>query len=68
MFAAHGNVRLDPVPAAGRYTLTNPDLKPLVLSFNRLDADTIQVTVRGARKDFVFNVSRAGEVATPSEG
>lgn len=53
----------DPVPQAGRYTLTTPFDKSLGLSFRRVDDDTIQVTVSGPRRDFSFDVSKAGDIA-----
>jgi hypothetical protein len=53
---------LDPVPHEGTYSLTNPDGKEVSLTFVRLDDDTIEVTLSGLRRDFVFNVSRAGDV------
>jgi hypothetical protein len=52
----------DPVPEAGSYTLTTPNDKQLVLSFERLDEDTILVSVDGARRDFEFRVTTQGEV------
>jgi hypothetical protein len=42
----------DPMPEAGSYTLTTPGNKELVLSFARVDEDTILVSVEGARRDF----------------
>lgn len=53
----------DPVPESGTYSLTNPDQKELTLSFERVDEDTIHVTLDAARKDFEFDVSSTGEVA-----
>jgi hypothetical protein len=50
----------DPVPQAGHYTLTNPADKTLELSFERIDATTIQVTVSGTKKSFSFKVKSAG--------
>ena len=54
---------IDPVPQAGSYTLTTPKGKTAVLSFERIDDDTIAVTLSGGRKDLVFNVTRAGAVS-----
>ncbi len=47
---------LDPVPQAGTYTLENPAGKSLAMSFARVDARTIKVTVSGPRRDFEFDV------------
>jgi hypothetical protein len=52
----------DPVPEAGKYVLTTPKQKTLSLSFERLDADTIEVTVSGAQREFSFKVSKLGDV------
>ncbi len=54
---------IDPVPQAGSYTLTTPKGKTAVLSFERIDDDTIAVTLSGGRKDRVFNVTRTGAVS-----
>jgi len=51
---------VDPVPQAGAYVLTTPTLKTLTLSFERVDADTILVTVSSGRHDYQFEVSRTG--------
>ncbi|MBI5482552.1 MAG: hypothetical protein HY906_27095 [Deltaproteobacteria bacterium] len=51
---------VDPVPQAGAYVLTTPSLKTLTLSFARVDADTIRVTVSGGARDYQFDVSRTG--------
>jgi hypothetical protein len=54
----------DPVPQAGRYTLVSPTKKSASMSFSRIDADTIQVTVTSGRSTFKFNVHRAiGEIS-----
>jgi hypothetical protein len=53
---------VDPVPQAGSYTLGTPFDKSLSLSFNRVDDDTIKVTVTGPKRSFHFNVTRAGGV------
>jgi hypothetical protein len=47
----------DPVPQAGRYTLATPFDKSVSLSFSRVDADTIAVTVAGERGSYSFNVT-----------
>jgi len=52
----------DPVPQAGSYTLHTPKNKQLGLSFERVDADTIQVTVKNGSRSFSFNVSKLGAV------
>jgi len=52
----------DPVPQSGQYVLSNPEDKLVTLSFERLDADTITVTLTSARRERVFEVSSTGEV------
>lgn len=53
----------DPVPQAGAYHLLLPGGRAIDLGFRRVDADTIEVTVTGGRRDRVFLVSTAGDVA-----
>ncbi len=54
----------DPVPQAGAYTLTTPAGKVATLSFERVDEDSIQVTLSGVRGgDRVYVVSASGEVS-----
>lgn len=57
---------VDPVPQAGSYRLASPKGRSLVLSFRRVDADTIAVTVKNDRREFSFDVSSVGEVADGS--
>jgi hypothetical protein len=53
----------DPVPQEGTYRLESPKGKSLTLSFSRVDADAIEVTLTGPRgKSFSFTVRRAGGV------
>jgi hypothetical protein len=52
----------DPVPQAGSYTLTTPFDKTVSMSFERVDSDTIQVSVAGPKRDFSFNVSKLGAI------
>jgi len=52
----------DPVPQAGIYTLTTPDNKVVTLSFSRLSADVIRVTIKGPKHDFSFNVTSIGAI------
>ena len=47
----------DPVPQAGTYTLTFPDGRELVLTFERIDEDTIRVTLTGTRVPHTIDVS-----------
>jgi hypothetical protein len=49
----------DPVPQAGKYVLLTPKGKSLAMSFARVDADTIQVTLSSGNRSFRFNVHRA---------
>lgn len=53
---------VDPVPQAGQYTLTNPAEKEMVLSFERVDDDTISVTIEGPRRSRTFNVTSLGSI------
>lgn len=53
----------DPVPQSGSYTLATPFDKSLSMSFDRVDDDTIRVKVSGPRRQFSFDVSRAGDIA-----
>lgn len=50
----------DPCPQAGVYTVTTPAGKTATLSFERLDEDTIQVTLEGTRRPYVVEVTSAG--------
>lgn len=52
----------DPVPQSGTYTLVNPDDKRMTLSFERLDGDTITVTIAGTKRSFSFDVTAAGQI------
>lgn len=54
---------VDPVPQAGSYTLTTPKGKELTLSFARVDADTIEVTIGNGKRSFSFLVNQAGAVS-----
>lgn len=53
---------IDPVPQAGSYKLVTPKGKSLSLSFNRVDEDTIAVTVGSNNGSFTFNVNKIGSV------
>lgn len=53
---------IDPVPQAGSYNLLTPKNKKLGLSFQRVDEDTIKVTVTNGKRSFNFNVSKIGSV------
>lgn len=50
----------DPVPQAGAYVLTLPSGKVATLSFSRIDEDTIEVVLSGAREDHVWHVTSTG--------
>jgi hypothetical protein len=52
----------DPVPQAGTYRLASPKGRSLSLSFQRVDADTIKVTLASGDKSFSFDVSKLGVV------
>jgi hypothetical protein len=50
---------VDPVPQAGSYTLVTPKEKTVKLGFERVDADTIAVTLTGPNgRAYTFNVSK----------
>ena len=51
---------VDPVPQSGSYTLSTPYDKSMSMAFERVDEDTIRVTVSGTRRSFSFLVSKAG--------
>jgi hypothetical protein len=53
---------VDPVPQAGSYNLLTPKNKKLGLSFQRVDEDTIKVTVSNGKRSFNFDVSKIGTV------
>jgi hypothetical protein len=50
----------DPVPQAGTFSLASPKGRSLELSFNRVDEDTIRVTISSGRRSFSFNVNSIG--------
>ena len=51
----------DPVPEAGTYALETPfDGKSMTLGFERVDANTIAVTVESKNRSFSFNVNKVG--------
>lgn len=49
---------IDPVPQSGSLTLDTPFDKTVSASFERVDADTIHVTLEGAKKTYGFDVSK----------
>ena len=54
----------DPVPQAGTYELTTPfDGKTATVSFERVDEDTIRVTLESGTKSFDFDVSQSGAIS-----
>jgi len=58
----------DPVPESGAYELLTPfegpagERKTVTMSFQRIDQDTIRVTVESGDKSFSFDVSRLGVI------
>jgi hypothetical protein len=54
---------VDPVPQAGTYRLATPKNKSATLGFERVDEDTIKVTLSSGGKSFDFNVSKLGGVS-----
>jgi hypothetical protein len=53
---------IDPVPQAGRYTLTTPNGNTLDLAFHRSDADSIDVSITTAKRTFAFLVRSDGNI------
>jgi hypothetical protein len=53
----------DPVPQAGTYRLASPRGRSLELSFERVDSDTIEVTLASGGRSFHFEVNAKGTVA-----
>lgn len=47
---------VDPVPQAGSYVLTTPADRSLTMSFSRIDANTIKVTIESGSKSFNIDV------------
>jgi len=52
----------DPVPQSGLYRLASPKGRSLELSFKRVDADTIKVTLASGNRSFSFDVTSSGDV------
>lgn len=51
---------IDPVPQSGTCRLTTSRNREITLRFERKDADTITVTLAGAKRSFKFDVTQAG--------
>lgn len=51
---------IDPVPQSGSYSLATPFGKSLSMAFERVDEDTIKVTLSSGNRSFSFNVNKAG--------
>lgn len=56
----------DPIPQAGTYRLATPRGRSLELSFRRVDADSIEATLKTDRREFKFVVNGSGDVAGES--
>lgn len=54
--------RGDVVPQDGSYVLTTPEGREMTMTFARLDADTILVTVTGGKHDREFEVDAGGRI------
>ncbi len=55
---------VDPVPQSGTYELQTPfDGKSASFTFERVDEDTIRVTVESGQAEFHFDVSKAGNIS-----
>jgi hypothetical protein len=59
---------VDPVPQDGSYELTLPSGNEITMTFERIDADTIEVRIEGGRRDRIFRVSSAGDVDDRGDG
>jgi hypothetical protein len=53
---------IDPVPQSGSYVLDTPKGKTIDLSFSRVDADTIAVTLSAGTRELVFHVTSTGQI------
>jgi hypothetical protein len=51
---------VDPIPQAGGYTLVTPNKKTVMMTFSRVDEDTINVLVENGDRAFDFDVSKLG--------
>ena len=51
---------VDPVPQTGSYVLSTPFDKSLSMSFERVDEDSIKVTIASGDRSFSFNGNKAG--------
>lgn len=58
---------IDPVPQDGAYVLTTARGREITMTFERIDEDTIEVSVSGGRRDRVYRVTSAGEVEDRGE-
>jgi hypothetical protein len=56
----------DPVPQAGTYRLASPKGRSLAVSFERVDGDTIEVSMTSGGRVFRFHVNSLGSVADKS--
>ena len=54
---------IDPVPQSGVYWLDTPFDKYLSMEFERVDDDTIEVTIASGSEEFSFHVSRWGVIS-----
>lgn len=57
----------DPVPQAGAFTLVTPNNKSLVMRFDRVDSDTIEVTLENGTRSFAFKVNSIGGITEESQ-
>ena len=55
---------VDPVPQTGSYVLSTPFDKSLSMSFERVDEDSIKVTIASGDRSFSFNVNKAGSATS----
>jgi len=54
---------VDPLPQAGTYRLATPKDKSLTMTFDRVDENTIKVTLKAGTKSWNFDVSKSGAVS-----
>ena len=59
---------IDPIPQAGSYELAAPNGKTATLSFERVDADSIQATFVTGKNEWVFVVNKWGAIEDKNGG
>ncbi len=57
----------DPIPQSGTYRLATPKGRSLEVTFERIDADSIRVTLKSGSRSFRFMVNGVGNVGDGTE-